>query len=52
MASSVDLAICVARTMAAAHPLAGVAGVALGGVMALGTAVWCGLKYGPGGKRR
>ncbi|MEC5291956.1 hypothetical protein VSX64_14450 [Aurantimonas sp. C2-6-R+9] len=48
-ASSLDLGACVAGTMAASHP---VAGIALGAIMAFGTAVWCGLKCGPRGRRR
>jgi hypothetical protein len=48
LGSSLDLGSCVAATMAASHP---VAGIVLGAVMALGTAIWCDLKYGPRGRR-
>lgn len=47
--SSIDLGACVFGRLADTHP---VAGAILGGVMMIGTALWCGLKYGPRGKSR
>ena len=49
IADSFDLGACVVRRLSATHPLAA---VALGAVMALGTAAWCGFKYGIRGKHR
>ena len=48
-ASSIDLGVCAVRALAGTHP---VAGLVVGSAMALGTFVWCALKYGPGGIRR
>lgn len=46
--SSIDLGVCAFDRMAQTHP---VAGIFLGGLMFAGTAIWCGVKYGPRGKR-
>ncbi|MCD1644162.1 hypothetical protein [Aurantimonas coralicida] len=42
-ASSLDLGVCVFQTLSGSHPIAA---SIIAGVMVLGTAIWCGLRYG------
>lgn len=46
--SSIALGACVVDVMAGTHPLVG---LVLGVAMAIGTAIWCGIRYGLRGRR-
>ncbi|WP_182422033.1 hypothetical protein [Aureimonas sp. ME7] len=48
LSSSIDLGVCAFRALATVNP---VAGAVVGTLMAIGTAVWCGIRHGPRGKR-
>lgn len=45
---SIDLGVCAFRALA---PVSMPAAWVIGSVMALATAIWCGIQYGPRGKR-